>query len=93
MTPASQQLTEAGRNAELMLRRPWFQAQTPQGLHSAPTEIGTLREIFGALGTPTPEAWPDADTLPNYMRFSACPGQPLRATFTQVGRGAWRVQL
>ena len=72
--------------AELMLRRPWFQPQTPQGLHSAPTEIGTLREIFGALGTPTPESWPDADTLPNYMRFTACPGQPLRAAFPQACR-------
>ena len=69
---------------ELMLRRPWFQPQTPQGLHSAPTEIGTLREVFGILGTPTPESWPQADALPNYMRFTACPGQPLQSTFPQV---------
>ena len=67
-----------------MLRRPWFQSQTPQGLHKAPTEIGTLREIFTALGTPTQAAWPDAQALPNYMQFSACSGQPLSAQFPQV---------
>ena len=67
-----------------MLRRPWFQSQTPHGLHSAPTEIGTLREVFTALGTPTAQAWPDAQALPNYMQFSACPGQPLSAQFPQA---------
>ena len=77
-------LTRLGENAELMLRRPWFQAQTPEGMRNPPTEIGTLGEIFAALGTPSDTDWPGMADLPNCMRFSPCKGQPLRSLFPQV---------
>ena len=73
-----------GAPAELMLRRPWFQSQTAEGMRNAPTEIGTLGEMFAVLGTPTEADWPSMGDLPNCMRFSPCKGQPLRSLFPQA---------
>ncbi|KAK9795936.1 hypothetical protein WJX73_008230 [Symbiochloris irregularis] len=74
--------------AELMLRRPWFQTQTAEGMRNAPTEIGTLGEMFAALGTPQEGDWPSMGALPNCMRFSECKAPPLRTLFPKAPEDA-----
>ena len=71
-------------SAELMLRRPWFQPQTAEGMRNEPTEIGTLGEIFAALGTPSQADWPAMGSLPNQMQFNSCKAPPLRSLFPQA---------
>lgn len=61
--------------AELMLRRPWFVAES---------DIKQLQEIFAVLGTPTEDQWRDMHDLPSYIQFSPAPAQPLHQIFTQV---------
>jgi cyclin-dependent kinase 7 len=61
--------------AELMLRRPWFTAET---------DIKQLQAIFAELGTPTPEQWEGMSDLPSYIRFSPASGRPLHKIFPQV---------
>ena len=61
--------------AELMLRRPWFVAES---------DIKQLQEIFAVLGTPTEDQWRNMRDLPSYIQFSPAPAQPLHQIFTQV---------
>lgn len=61
--------------AELMLRRPWFVADS---------DIKQLQEIFAVLGTPTEDQWRNMRDLPSYIQFSPAPAQPLHRIFTQV---------
>jgi serine/threonine protein kinase len=61
--------------AELLLRRPWF---------AADTDIKQLQAIFAVLGTPTPEQWARMVDLPSYLQFTASEGQPLHKLFPQV---------
>ncbi|KAH6569628.1 hypothetical protein BASA50_002198 [Batrachochytrium salamandrivorans] len=59
--------------AELMLRTPYFAAET---------DIGQLQIIFRALGTPTEEDWPGLKSLPDYHEFVIHPKTPLSILFT-----------
>lgn len=40
--------------------------------------------VFRALGTPTPETWPGAADLPNFLEFAAAPPLPLKKVFPGV---------
>ncbi|EGF77844.1 hypothetical protein BATDEDRAFT_13581 [Batrachochytrium dendrobatidis JAM81] len=59
--------------AELMLRTPYFAAET---------DIGQLQTIFRALGTPTEEDWPGLKSLPDYHEFAMHPKTALSVLFT-----------
>ncbi|OQS04236.1 cyclin-dependent kinase [Thraustotheca clavata] len=59
--------------AQLMLRVPLFAGMT---------ELDQLGCIFHLLGTPTEETWPGVTSLPNYIEFTPCKGQPLSSIFT-----------
>ena len=61
--------------AELLLRRPWFVADT---------DIKQLQAIFTVLGTPTAEQWPHREALPSFVHFTPMTGVPLRKLFPQV---------
>ena len=61
--------------AELMLRRPWFVAES---------DIKQLQTIFSVLGTPTAEQWKGMSDLPSYVQFSPSTAVPLRSIFPQV---------
>jgi cyclin-dependent kinase 7 len=63
--------------AELMLRRPWFVAES---------DIKQLQSIFSVLGTPTKEQWRSMTDLPSYVQFSPSSAKPLRTIFPQVCR-------
>lgn len=65
--------------AELILRKPWFVADS---------DIRQLQAIFTVLGTPTRAAWPGMDALPTFLEFSPCEGQPLHKIFPQVSEDA-----
>lgn len=76
--------TSVSCHAELMLRRPWFQAQTHEGRFNAPTELDTLGQMFSYLGTPSEESWPGMSSLRPGWSFEPLAGQPLKTTFPQV---------
>ncbi|KAI8925178.1 kinase-like domain-containing protein [Entophlyctis helioformis] len=59
--------------AELMLRTPYFAAET---------DIGQLQTIFRALGTPTEDDWPGLKSLPDYHEFAMHPKTPPSTLFT-----------
>ena len=59
--------------AELMLRTPFVAGET---------DIGQLKVIFSALGTPTEEEWPGLKSLPDYYEFEKFARTPLRTIFT-----------
>lgn len=65
--------------AELLLRRPWFPGET---------DIEQLSMVFRALGTPTPDTWPGAADLPNFLQFAAAPPLPLNKIFPGVSEDA-----
>ncbi len=66
--------------AELMLRTPFLPGET---------DMGQLRAIFAALGTPTPTDWPAMASLPDYVPFPAAPPpQPLGTIFTAASGDA-----
>jgi len=48
--------------AELMIRRPIFQAMSD-------SNIEQLQKIFNVIGTPTEENWPNVKLLPQYVEF------------------------
>ena len=58
--------------AELLLRRPWLPGSS---------DIAQLGLIFGALGTPSPGAWPGADALPGFVPFGERAPPQLTAMF------------
>ncbi len=64
-----------GTGAELLLRRPWFPAET---------DIDQLSQVFRVLGTPTPEAWPGAADLPQFLQFAPAPPVPLDKVFPKA---------
>ena len=49
------------------------------------SDLDQLSKIFDALGTPTPQNWPNVKELPDYVEFHYCPGFPLRDIFTAAG--------
>jgi serine/threonine protein kinase len=61
--------------AELLLRRPWFVAES---------DIKQLQAIFGVLGTPTAEQWAKVGDLPSYVAFTPAAGVPLHKVFPRV---------
>lgn len=65
--------------AELMLRTPYFAAET---------DIGQLTVIFRARGTPTESDWPGMTLLPDYFEFPSYPANPSRSLFTAAGLDA-----
>mmetsp|Transcript_6564 Transcript_6564/g.24370 ORF Transcript_6564/g.24370 Transcript_6564/m.24370 type:complete len:512 (+) Transcript_6564:199-1734(+) len=54
---------------ELVLRKPLFPGQS---------DIDQLARIFTLLGTPTEEIWPGLRSLPDYVEYAKCAGQPLK---------------
>lgn len=65
--------------AEFFLRVPYLQGET---------DIGQLRAIFSALGTPTEEDWPEMKYLPDYFTVPARPAPPLKRTFPDASDDA-----
>lgn len=63
--------------AELMLRTPYFAAET---------DIGQLDMIFRALGTPTESEWPGLKSLPDYFEFKVYQRMPLKTLFTAASQ-------
>ena len=63
--------------AELMLRTPYFAAET---------DIGQLQTIFRALGTPTLDDWPGMQLLPDYHEFAVFPKTPMASLFTAASQ-------
>jgi len=58
---------------ELMLRKPMF---------AGDSEMNQLSVIFGNLGTPKDDDWPDMVSLPQYTKFTACQGIPMKQKFS-----------
>lgn len=58
--------------AELMLRTPFVHAET---------DMGQLKIIFQALGTPREEDWPGMRLLPDYVAFPPQAKPPLKGIF------------
>lgn len=65
--------------AELMLRTPYFAAET---------DLGQLKVIMSARGTPTEAEWPFMKQLPDYFPFNVYEATPLRQIFTAAGDDA-----
>uniref|UniRef100_A0A1D1ZS62 [RNA-polymerase]-subunit kinase n=1 Tax=Auxenochlorella protothecoides TaxID=3075 RepID=A0A1D1ZS62_AUXPR len=61
--------------AELLLRRPWF---------SAESDVGVLNKIFTALGTPRDANWGGLRAMPAFVEFQPTPPAPLRSLFPNV---------
>ncbi|KAK2078581.1 hypothetical protein QBZ16_003421 [Prototheca wickerhamii] len=61
--------------AELLLRRPWFPAES---------DVGVLTKIYSALGTPRDAAWGGLRAMPAFVEFQPTPPTPLRSIFTNV---------
>lgn len=61
-----------------------MQILTAEPLFEGTSEIDQLQKIFGILGRPTKERWPDYDTLPNAKTFQWKESLKPRM---QVGRG------
>jgi cyclin-dependent kinase 7 len=65
--------------AELMLRTPYFASET---------DIGQLKTIIKARGTPTENDWPGMKNLPDYFEFEKEDGVPSKNLFTAAGTDA-----
>lgn len=65
--------------AELMLRTPFMAGET---------DMGQLKTIFHALGTPSPQDWPGMTTLPDYVAFPKSPRPPLSSIFNAASEDA-----
>ncbi|PJF19209.1 Serine/threonine-protein kinase [Paramicrosporidium saccamoebae] len=65
--------------AELMLRTPFLPAET---------DMGQLKVIFQALGTPTEDDWPGMSSLPDYVSFPRSPKTPLASIFNAASDDA-----
>lgn len=65
--------------AELMLRTPFLPADT---------DMGQLKVIFQALGTPSEEEWPGMDSLPDYVPFPRTPKPPFASIFNAAADDA-----
>jgi len=59
--------------AELLRREP---------LLPGDSDLGQLMKIFEVFGTPTPDNWPNAGILPDYVEFKPVQSVPLKAIFT-----------
>lgn len=64
---------------ELMLRKAMFPGDS---------EMNQLSVIFGNMGTPQDEDWPDMSSLPQYTKFGACAGIPLKQRFSAASEDA-----
>jgi len=58
--------------AELLLRRPWFPAET---------DVGVLTKIFTALGTPTDAEWAGLRYMPGFVEFQPVSAPSLKSLF------------
>lgn len=65
--------------AELMLRTPFVHAET---------DMGQLKIIFQALGTPREEDWPGMRSLPDYVAFPPQAKPPLKSIFNAAPNDA-----
>ncbi|KAF8317157.1 CMGC/CDK/CDK7 protein kinase [Clavulina sp. PMI_390] len=65
--------------AELMLRTPYLPGDS---------DMGQIKTIFHALGTPTEEDWPGHTKLPDYVAVGQFPKNPLRTLFTAASNDA-----
>jgi cyclin-dependent kinase 7 len=65
--------------AEMMLRTPFLVAET---------DMGQLKTMFQALGTPTEEDWPSMTSLPDYVTFPKSPKPPLTSIFNAASEDA-----
>lgn len=61
--------------AELLLRRPWFPAES---------DVEVLTKIFTALGTPTDPDWGGLRHMPAFVEFQPVTAPPLRQLFPQA---------
>lgn len=61
--------------AELLLRKPWFPAES---------DVEVLSLIFNALGTPKGEDWGGLKNMPAFIKFSDRDGLPLKSQFPGV---------
>lgn len=61
--------------AELMLRRPWFPAES---------DVGVLTKIFAALGTPRDTDWGGLRAMPAFVEFQETPAPLLRSIFPNI---------
>lgn len=61
--------------AELLLRRPWFPAES---------DVGVLTKIYSALGTPRDADWGGLRSMPAFVEFQPTLATPLRTVFTNV---------
>jgi cyclin-dependent kinase 7 len=64
---------------ELMLRTPYFASET---------DIGQLKTISKARGTPTEQDWPGMKDLPDYFELEKEEGVPSKLLFTAAGQDA-----
>lgn len=65
--------------AELMLRTPFMAGET---------DMGQLKVIFQALGTPSTQDWPGMTALPDYVAFPKNPKPPLASIFNAASADA-----
>lgn len=61
--------------AELLMRKPWFPAET---------DVEVLSKIFNNLGTPTDKDWAGLRNMPAFIEFPARKGKPLESLFPGV---------
>lgn len=65
--------------AELMLRTPFLPAES---------DMGQLKVIFQALGSPSEEDWPGMTSLPDYVTFPHSPKPALASIFNAASNDA-----
>lgn len=61
--------------AELLMRKPWFPAET---------DVEVLSKIFNALGTPKDTDWAGLRNMPGFIEFPSREGRPLESLFPGV---------
>ena len=61
--------------AELLLRKPWFPAET---------DVEVLSKIFNTLGTPKDKDWAGLRYMPAFIEFPAREGQSLESLFPGI---------
>ncbi|MES1916453.1 MAG: hypothetical protein MHM6MM_008268 [Cercozoa sp. M6MM] len=70
--PAADMWSVGAVLGEMILRQPIFPGKS---------ELDQLTRIFSVVGTPTPDTWPNATELPQFLEFESNEGTDLRALF------------